>query len=272
MPEDTVVQRGEVTIKSKPNEQAYKFPTEIIELPSKGFFYPEGNPLATGELELKYMTAKEEDILTSQTLIRKGVVLDKLLEAVIMDKNVDVDDLLLGDKNAIYIATRIMAYGPEYNVNVTCPACGQKQAEKIDLSKLSTKEVDFESLTRNQNRFSFILPNGITLEWKILSERDDKAIEEELEARKKFDKGDVTAEITTRFRHIIVSVDGDETVNRRKKFVENELLSRDIRLLRTEMDRYIPDVELSYNFVCSACGVKEEMRVPIGAEFFWPSI
>ena len=77
----------------------YEFATEIVSLPSQGKCYPETNPLSSGNIELKYMTAREEEILTSQSLIKKGVVLDKLFEAIIVDKGVNPDDIILGDKN-----------------------------------------------------------------------------------------------------------------------------------------------------------------------------
>ena len=110
-------------------DEKRRFPTEVVDLPSKGLLYTKDSPLAGGTIELKYMTAKEEDILTSRNLIQKGVVLDKLLESVIVDENVSLNDLLLGDKNAIMIATRILGYGKDYTVTLTDPSTGEKQEE-----------------------------------------------------------------------------------------------------------------------------------------------
>ena len=98
-----------------------KFPSEVIDLPSEGKLYPEGHPLKDGKIEIKYMTAKEEDILTSQNLIKKGVVIDRLIDSLILTDGVKQDDLVLGDKNAVMVAARILAYGPEYACEVTNP-------------------------------------------------------------------------------------------------------------------------------------------------------
>ena len=77
----------------------YDFPTEIIDLPSNGKCYPDSAPLSKGKVEIKYMT-REEDILSSTNLIRKGVVLDKLFESIVVQDDVNIDDILIGDKNA----------------------------------------------------------------------------------------------------------------------------------------------------------------------------
>ena len=106
----------------------YEFPTEIIDLPSKGKVYPQGHPLSKGTIEIKYMTAKEEDILASQNLIRKGVVLDKLFESVVVQEGVQTGDILIGDKNAILLATRILGYGAQYDVEVNDPFTGETQS------------------------------------------------------------------------------------------------------------------------------------------------
>ena len=108
----------------------FKFPTEMVDLPSKGHFYVDGHPLSKGKVEVKYMTAREEDILTSQNLIKQGVVIDKLLQSLIVDKSIKVDDMLVGDKNAIMVAARILGYGKNYEIEYE----GEKY--DIDLSKL----------------------------------------------------------------------------------------------------------------------------------------
>ena len=76
-------------------EQKYQFPTEEVTLPSKGLLYPEGSPLRKGVIEMKYMTAKEEDILTNQNYIANGTVIDKLIKSLIVSE-VDYNDLLIG--------------------------------------------------------------------------------------------------------------------------------------------------------------------------------
>ena len=123
----------------------YDFPTEIISLPSQGKCYSENNPLSKGTVEIKYMTAKEEEILASQNLVRKGVVIDKLFESIIVEKGINVDDIVLGDKNAILLATRVLGYGPEYKIEMT-NSLGEPQEVTVDLGKVQTKEIDFELL------------------------------------------------------------------------------------------------------------------------------
>ena len=127
----------------------YKSPTEMVDLPSQGYFYFDGHPLSSGKIEIKYMTAKEEDILTSQNLIQQGTVIDKLLESLIVDKSVKLDDLLIGDKNAIMVAARILGYGKEYEFTY------DGEEKSVDLSKLEPIKLDFSKFTRGKNEFEF---------------------------------------------------------------------------------------------------------------------
>jgi hypothetical protein len=131
-----------------------KFPSEIVSLPSKGFFYAEDNPLSSGELEMRYMTAKDEDILTSQNLIRRGVVIDKLLKSLVVDKSIDLDSMLIGDKNALMVAARVLGYGKDYNFEVDCPACSEHNKDSVDLTLLVEKAVSFDGLEKGINEFS----------------------------------------------------------------------------------------------------------------------
>jgi len=183
----------------------YDGPTEIIELPSKGYFYPAGHPLSEGKIEIKYMTAKEEDILSSQTLIKQGVVIDKLLQSLIVTK-VKYDDLLLVDKNAIFIAARVLAYGNDYPVEISCPACESKQTDHVDLSSFEEKQVDWSGFEKGKTTFEFTLPvTKKVLTLKFLTHGDDKQITENLKAAKKISKmTGVDPELTTRLRQMIV--------------------------------------------------------------------
>ena len=152
----------------------FKFPTEEIELPSKGLMYPKDNPLSSGKVEIKYMTAKEEDILSNQAYIEKGTVLDKLLESVIVSK-ININDLIVGDKNAVLIATRILGYGSDYKVTIN------GKTETIDLSELENKEFDSSTMIEDKNEFSFTLPHSNTkITYKILDGHDEKKIERAL--------------------------------------------------------------------------------------------
>ena len=151
------------------SENKFEFPTEVIDLPSKGLGYPEGHPLKKGNIEIKYMTAREEDILASQSLIRKGVVLDKLFESVVVEPNVNINDIFIGDKNAILLATRVLGYGAEYKVEITDPSTLEEQEVIIDLSKVKTKDFN-EELLNSENLYKFKLPkSGTELEFKLLT-------------------------------------------------------------------------------------------------------
>lgn len=237
----------------------FKFPTETVDLPSKGFVYPKEHPLSSGKVEIKYMTAKEEDILTNQSYIQKGTVLDKLLESVIVSKDVKIDDLIVGDKNALLIATRILGYGKDYEFMLN------NKSESVDLSTLDNKEFDTTGLTQGVNEFSFTLPHSNQeITYKILTGKDEKAVERELAGIKRIKK-DASPELSTRLKHLIVSIDGKSEKKDVRDFVDNYLLARDSRALREHIKNTQPDVDL--NVVLDS---GEEVRIPIGLSFFWP--
>ena len=238
----------------------FKFPTEEVELPSKGLVYPKDNPLSSGKVEVKYMTAKEEDILTNQSYIQKGIVLDKLLESVVVSK-INLKDLIVGDKNAILIATRILGYGKEYKFTYD----GEEQT--IDLTSLEDKPFDESQITEGKNEFSYTLPHSNTpITFKILTGHDEDKIERELAGLKKLNK-DSSPELTTRLKYIITSVNGEEGTKEIREFVDNYLLARDSRALREYISQVQPDVDLNY-----VLDGGEEVKVPIGLNFFWPDL
>jgi hypothetical protein len=241
----------------------YKFPTEMVELPSKGYFYFEGHPLSSGKVEIKYMTAKEEDILTSQNLIQQGTVIDKLLESLIVDKSIKMDDLLIGDKNAIMVAARILGYGKDYDIEYD----GIKQS--VDLSKLEPIDLDFSKFTKGENQFSFELPSSKrTITFKLLNSGDEIKISEEVKARKKISEND-TSELTTRLKHMILSVDGKSEKKHINDFVENEFLSLDSLAYRKYLATITPDVDMNVT-VKDSTGREQVITVPITVRFFWP--
>ena len=254
-------------------EEKRQFPTEVVNLPSKGKLYQKGSPLAGGTIELKYMTAKEEDILTSRNLIQKGIVLDKLLESVIVDEKITLNDLLLGDKNAIMIATRILGYGKDYTVTLTDPSTGDKQEETFDLTSINDKEVDWDLFKSGKNEFEFDLPSSkVKIMFRLLTHKEEKEIDAELKAYKKFTKeSGVTAEITTRLKKAIVSINGDTSQKRVNDFVENELLSRDSLAFREYLIKITPDVDMSFTFTSEVTGEDTTMDIPLDVEFFWPA-
>jgi len=249
-----------------------KFPSEVIDLPSDGFFYSEDHPLSSGRIEIKYPTAKEEDILTSKNLIKKGLVLDKFIESILITK-FDLDSLLIGDKTGIMVASRILAYGNEYVVDVKCPRCQElQQKQVIDLSTLRKKEIITDDFVKGQSEFDFQLPlSSRNVKFKILTQADSKNIESELSIMKKKFGGLQDREITTRLKYAIVEIDGDRNRNKIVKFVDTEMLSRDSLALRGELNRVTPDILLDYEFECNSCGISQEVPVPMDVGFFWPS-
>lgn len=246
-----------------------KFPTEVIDLPSKGWFYSPDSKLASGQIELKYMTAREEDILTSRNLIQKGVVLDRLLQALIVDKDLDYSQLLTGDKNGIYIAARVLAYGKDYKANVTCRSCSTVTATNIDLTQLNEKDVE-KPAEQGKNEFSFKLPIiGKTLLFKLLTHADEEDITAELDNMSKMG-GDVEYTISTRLKYIITAIDGNTDGQAIREFVDNEFLARDAKAFRDYYYTVNPDVDMSYDFVCPKCKSERRISVPLGIDFFWP--
>ena len=242
----------------------YKFPTEFVDLPSKGHFYIDGHPLSSGKVELKYMTAKEEDILTSQNLIKQGKVIDVLLQSLIVDKKIKLDDLLIGDKNAIMVAARILGYGKKYQFNYD----GVEQ--EVDLTTLEPFNIDVKKFTKGQNKFDYTLPNSErTIEFKLLTVMDEKRIDAEIKAREKLTK-EQSSELTTRLKHMILSVDGKTEKSYINNFVDNEFLSLDSLEFRKYLTSITPDVDMSTTIMDSD-GKELEVTIPVTVRFFWPN-
>ena len=241
----------------------FKLPTEEVELPSKGLLYPKENPLSSGKIEMKYMTAKEEDILTNQDYIQKGVVIDKLLQSLIVNKDINYNDLLIGDKNAIMVAARILSYGKDYEF------IWDGQSQNIDLSIMQNKEIDEKLFQSGENNFSFTLPNTENqITFKLLTHGDDKKIDAEIKGLKKIDKQGAH-EVTTRLAHIITSINGSEEKKDIREFVKGYLLAKDARELRNYYSKISPDVDMKV-YLDTEGGGEEVVDLPIGLNFFWP--
>ena len=240
---------------------SFNLPTETIELPSKGWLYPEGHPLSSGTIEIKYMTAKEEDILTNQNYIANGTVLDKLLKSLIITK-VNYDDIVIGDKNAIMIASRILGYGAEYKFTYN------NVEEVVDLSKIENKKLDESIYTKGENEFPFKFPtsdNEIT--FKFLTHGDEVKINQELEGLKKL-KRDESPELTTRLKYMVTSINGNRDTKTIREFVDQAFLARDARAFREFINKIQPDVDLTF-FPSSS---NKSISLPIGINFFWPDV
>jgi hypothetical protein len=256
---------------SSQQKQETTYPSEIVDLPSNGHFYDSSSPLSNGTINLKVMTAKEEDILTNQNYIKKGIVLDKLIESLIVDKDIKLDDLLLGDKNAVFVATRRFAYGDSYGpLQIKCPSCRENNECTFNLIELKYKEIDFSKYEPNVNKFDIQLPYcKKTVTCKLLTSGDERQIENETKMLQKIKTGS-TAEVTTRLRYTIVAVDGNNNKQEIQKFVENELTSRDSLELRKLVKERTPDIDLNFNFKCEHCNHEERIGVPLTVQFFWP--
>jgi hypothetical protein len=248
------------------------FPTEIIPLPSRGLLYPEGHPLSDGVIEMKYMTAKEEDILTSQNLIKQGVVLDKLFESLIVTP-FNYGDLFVGDKNAVMVAARILGYGKDYTVEVDDPfSPGTKQKVTIDLTQIEHKEVDYSLFESRTNEFDFELPQSKrVVTFRLMTHKLDRDIQTEIKGMNKTQvRTGIDRELTTRLKNLIVAVDGEggrATVN---NFVDNELFALDSRALRSYMKEISPDLDMTFTFISDSTGEVKEMEIPMDVSFFWP--
>jgi len=243
----------------------HKFPTEVIDLPSGGKLYPKDSPLAEGKLELKYMTTKEEDILMSENLITQGVVIDKLLDSLIVTQGVKQEQLVLGDKNAVLVAARILAYGPHYTCEVANPNnLEQKIEHTFDLTECPFKEA-VDGVDYSNNSFDYETPVGKNkIKFKLLTGVEEKLIEKDLEQSKKVG---YNSEITTRLRYTITEVDGDNKPETISVFSQN-MLARDSMALRNYITEISPDIDLTSEIQIG--GEAVSVSIPLTVEFFWP--
>lgn len=241
-------------------ESKYNFPTETIELPSKGLLYPEDNILSKGVIELRYMSATHEDILTNRAYIDKGIIFDKLMQALIVTP-INYNDLIVGDKDAIMIAARILGYGKNYNFSYL----GENVT--VDLSSLEPKPFDINIITPHKNEFKFTLPNtGTNVTFKILTHSDEQKISQELEGLKKIKK-DSEPTVTTRLKYIITSIEGDYSQKTIREFVDSpQFLAPDSRALREYIRKVQPGIDLTF----FPTGRSKATTIPIGLDFFWP--
>jgi hypothetical protein len=243
------------------SENKLNIPTEIVDFPSQGLIYPESSPLSSGKIEMKYMTAREEDILTNQNYISKGTVLDELIKSLIVS-DVSYEDLIVGDKNAVLVAARILGYGKDYKFT------WGGEEYNIDLTTIEDKPLNTSLFKKGVNEFSFTLPSsGVNITFKLLTGKDEKKINAELEGLKKINKNS-SAELSTRLKYIITSVNGNRENKDIREFVDNVFLARDSRALREYIKEVQPDVDLTF----FPDGSNEKVSIPVGLNFFWPDI
>ena len=243
----------------------HKFPTEVIDLPSRGKVYPKDSPLAEGKLELKYMTTKEEDILMSQNLIKKGVVIDKLLDSLIVTPSVKQEDLIMGDKNAVLVAARILAYGPQYTVGVPNPKNPEETIEHtFDLTECPFTKVP-DDLDYSNNSFKYTTEVGKNeITFRLLTGKEEALIQKDV---KQLAKYGTESDLTTRLRYIITSVDGNSDQETITSYSQN-MLARDSVAFRKYMTDITPDIELEQEIELG--GETVSVSIPLTVEFFWP--
>jgi hypothetical protein len=258
----------------------YKFPTEVVDLPSKGLVYPEDNPLASGKVEMKYMTAKEEDILTTQSYIKDGSVLDRLFQSLIIGNGdgapIKYIDLTTGDKNAVMIAARVLGYGKDYKVEIQDPFSDNKQEEVIDLTQFEAADYDGKNQTElHKNEFEYELPKSKRkITFMAMTESKERKVKhqiKDLEKKQRKLKDATSRELTTRLKNMILSVDGESDTATINSFVDNELFAIDSQALRNYINEVVPDMDLNYEFVSEETGERREMLLPMDVTFFWPS-
>jgi hypothetical protein len=252
---------------------SFVVPTEFVELPSKGRFYPEGHPLCGEEsIEIKQMTAKEEDMLTSATLLRKGVALDRVIRSLILDNRINPDTLLVGDRNAIILSTRVSGYGSDYHTKVTCPSCGVPSEYSFDLNEADIytgADLTKRELVDNQDgTFDTVLPRTqITVTFKLLTGTDEKNLTNGAQADRK--KSNYEKNITRQLTNLIVAVNGDDSAQAIQYLIDN-IPSIDSRHIRTSYRTVAPNIDLTQHYACDECNYAADMEVPLSADFFWP--
>jgi hypothetical protein len=240
-----------------------KFPTERVDLPSKGLPYSPDSPLAAGFVEMKYMTAKEEDILTNSNFIKQGIVIDKLLQSMVITP-IKYDDLIVGDKNALLVAARILGYGKNYEFTYD----GEKVV--FDLTTLNMKPIDETLFSAGKNEFSFTLPTNTLVTFKLLTNGDEKNIDKEIVGLKKVNPQS-SPTVTTRLKHTITSINGNRDIATIREFSDN-MLATDVRALQNYIDSISPDINFSIDITKANGDVVEGVTLPIGINFFWPDL
>lgn len=254
---------------------SYVVPTEFVELPSRGKYYPEDHPLCGQEVvEIRHMTAKDEDILTSRSLLKKGLAIDRLIQSVLVEKSFDVDSLLVGDKNAILVQTRIHAYGADYETQALCPACSTPGSNNFNLLNVELNHGDDwgelnVSGPTEQGTYLIGLPkSGLTAEVRLLTGHDEKSVMKVIENRRKHNLAETP--VTTQMKQFVVSVDGHTDRTQLNNFIEN-MPTLDAQYLRVAYNKIVPNIDMTLPYNCAECGTESRLEVPFTADFFWPN-
>lgn len=251
-------------------EFGIEIPVDAVPLPSGGKIYPPNHPLhGAVHVEYRGMTAREEDILMSRALIKNGTVITELIRSCLIDKTINVNSLISGDRNALMVAIRISGYGREYEPTFVCPECKHQNHMKIDLADLDIKPLTIDPVEPGQNVFDFMLPsNGLAVQFKFLTGVEEEKVMKNMESKKK--KGLQNNNlVTTRLMSSLVSVGGSSSQGHIAKFVSN-MLARDSLALRKYIDKHEPGVDMEVEFECANCDYYDKIQLPMGSSFFWP--
>lgn len=254
-------------------EEVYQTTSFLVPLPSLGKIYPEENPLHGQEfVEIRHMEGPEEDILTTRSLLRSGKAIDRVIKACLINKNINLDSLILGDKNAIMVALRISSYGAAYKIPINCPECNELHKEyEFDLGKLEMKQLEIDPVIYGENYFAIELPySKLNINFKFLNSEEEKEVDEVIEKMQKMFNSDVDKRVTTRLKRQIVSINNNIDKKQINDFVDH-IHAMDSRYLRNFIAKNEPDIEMKQNFTCRSCGVESEVEVPITSEFFFPT-
>lgn len=249
-------------------------PTEFVELPSEGKCYPEDHSLHNEEtIEIKFMTAKDEDILTSEALLKKGIALDRFLENIVLDKTIDLDTLMIGDKNAILVAARASGFGHNYDAFVTCMDCGTKNMVMFDLQNPAfVGRLDMEQEVIKQistGIYSTVMPlSKFTVNFRLMNSGDEKFLAQEL---KKTPEDREENLLTGQFKRIILSIEGHDDQTVINQYVEN-MPTIDSRHFKMCLKAATPNIEIKETMNCKKCSTSKEVDVPFGTSFFWPDL
>jgi len=247
-------------------------PTELVDLPSQGRFYPPDHPLHGQEtVEIKFMTARDEDILTSPSLLKKGIAIDRFLQNVIADKSIRVESLLSGDKAALMIASRINGYGSDYETKMTCPSCEKVAKTTFDLSELGIYHGDDydEEEIRPTGKGTFIIKaprTGFDVEVRLMTSRDEAHLVQKM--KKISENSADNTSFTDQLRLTTVSVNGLDTPDVLNAFI-NGCPAVDARHIRNTYAKLVPGPDMKQGFKCPACSFEQEVDIPMTVDFFW---
>jgi len=256
------------TIDNKKSLFDFVTPTEFVNLPTRGRFYSEGHPLHNVEtIEIRHMTAKDTDILTSKALLKKGVAIDRMLENVIVGEEINVEDLYIGDKNALILASRINGFGPYYEVKVSCPSCGGTCEHTFDLNDLEDKVQDDVQISENGTVMITLPKSEIQVECRLLTSKDERQMIATAAKKKKLNLGDST--LTDQYKMLIVSLNGETERGLVEKFIE-VMPAYDATYLRRTYEEAVPNIDTTNEIVCQHCSTESTVDMPFSANFFWP--